>query len=120
MLQFVQMLVFVQTCRGISMSKKISVSTLRAQIKRILNEVGYGQTEYIVEKFGEPTAAIISMEDYLLLQEAKQNYTASSEPGNAFVNKLTLIQETLQASGYQARSKEEVDAQVRAERESWE
>ncbi|MCB0166155.1 MAG: type II toxin-antitoxin system Phd/YefM family antitoxin [Anaerolineae bacterium] len=102
------------------MSKKVSVSTLRTQIKRILSEVEYGQTEYVVEKFGEPTAAIISMEDYLLLQEAKQQYALSNETGNAFVNKLNMIRETLQASGYQVRSKEEIDAQIRAERESWE
>ena len=102
------------------MSKKVSVSTLRTQIKRILNEVEYGQTEYVVEKFGEPTAVIISMEDYLLLQEAKQRYTLSNETGNAFVKKLDMIRETLQASGYQVRSKEEIDAQIRAERDSWE
>lgn len=102
------------------MSKKVSVSTLRTQIKQILNEVEYGQTEYVVEKFGEPTAAIISMEDYLLLQEAKQRYTLSNETGNAFVKKLDMIRETLQASGYQVRSKEEIDAQIRAERDSWE
>lgn len=102
------------------MSKKVSVSTLRTQIKRILNEVEYGQTEYVVEKFGEPTAAIISMEDYLLLQEAKQQYALSSETGNAFVKKLNMIRETLHASGYQVRSKEEIDAQIRAERDSWE
>lgn len=54
------------------MLKSISASELRAQIKRVINEVSYGQTEYIVEKFGEPTAAIINMEDYRLLQEIKQ------------------------------------------------
>ncbi|MCB9076326.1 MAG: type II toxin-antitoxin system Phd/YefM family antitoxin [Anaerolineaceae bacterium] len=102
------------------MSKKVSVSTLRTQIKRILNEVEYGQTEYVVEKFGEPTAAIISMEDYLLLQEAKQQYALSNETGNAFLTKLNMIRETLQASGYQVRGKEEIDAQIRAERDSWE
>jgi prevent-host-death family protein len=54
------------------MLKTISSSDLRAQIKRILNEVGYGQSQYIVERFGEPTAAIVSMEDFRLLQEARQ------------------------------------------------
>ena len=38
------------------MLKVISSSDLRAQIKRVLNEVGYGQSQYVVEKFGEPTA----------------------------------------------------------------
>ena len=60
------------------MLKVISSSNLRAQIKRVLNEVGYGQSQYIVEKFGEPTAAIVSMEDFRLLQAARQRQAAAS------------------------------------------
>jgi prevent-host-death family protein len=60
------------------MLKIISTTDLRAQIKRVLNEVGYGQTQYVVEKFGEPTAAIISLEDFRLLQAAKRQRAASS------------------------------------------
>ena len=60
------------------MLKTISSSDLRAQIKRVLNEVGYGQVLYVVEKFGEPTAAIISMEDFRLLQAARQQQAAAS------------------------------------------
>jgi prevent-host-death family protein len=60
------------------MLKTISSSDLRAQIKRVLNEVGYGQGLYIVEKFGEPTAAIISMEDFRLLQAAREQQATAS------------------------------------------
>ena len=60
------------------MLKTISSSDLRAQIKRVLNEVGYGQAQYIVEKFGEPTAAIVSMEDFRLLQAARQQQANAS------------------------------------------
>ena len=60
------------------MRKTISSSDLRAQIKRVLNEVRYGQAQYIVEKFGEPTAAIVGMEDYRLLQEARKKQAAAS------------------------------------------
>ena len=60
------------------MLKTISSSDLRAQIKRVLNEVGYGQVLYVVEKFGEPTAAIISMEDFRLLQAARQQQATAS------------------------------------------
>lgn len=60
------------------MLKTISSSDLRARIKRVLNEVGYGQAQYIVEKFGEPTAAIVSMEDFRLLQAARQQQAAAS------------------------------------------
>lgn len=60
------------------MLRTISTSDLRAQIKRVLNEVGYGQAQYVVEKFGEPTAAIISVEDFRLLQATKQEQATSS------------------------------------------
>ena len=100
------------------MLRRISVSDLRAQIRRILNEVGFGQSEYVIEKFGEPTAAIISMKDFELLQEIKQQREA--KPGNAFLETLGEIHQHLEASGYQARTKQEVDAQLQAERNSWE
>ena len=60
------------------MLKTISSSELRAQIKRVLNEVGYGQSAYVVEKFGEPIAAIISVEDFQLLQSTKQQQATTS------------------------------------------
>ena len=54
------------------MLRTISTTDLRAEIKRVLNEVGYGQAQYVVEKFGEPTVAIINLEDFRLLQALKQ------------------------------------------------
>ena len=60
------------------MLRTISTSNLRAQIKRVLNDVGYGNAQYIVEKFGEPTAAIISLEDFRLLQATKQQQATAS------------------------------------------
>jgi prevent-host-death family protein len=60
------------------MLKTISSSDLRAQIKRVLNEVGYGETQYVVEKFGEPTAAIVSMQDFRLLQAAREQQATAS------------------------------------------
>lgn len=48
--------------------KTVTSSDLRTNIKRVLNEVEYGTEQYIIEKFGEPTAAIISMEDFHFLQ----------------------------------------------------
>ncbi|MBS1250614.1 MAG: hypothetical protein MAG431_02208 [Chloroflexi bacterium] len=50
----------------------ISSSELRTGIKQVLNEVGYGQKQYIVERFGEPTAAVISIKDLRLLQAVKE------------------------------------------------
>lgn len=60
------------------MLKTISTSDLRSEIRRVLNEVGYGQAQYVVEKFGEPTVAIINLEDFRLLQVVKQQKAASS------------------------------------------
>lgn len=60
------------------MLKTISSSDLRNRIRHVLNEVGYGQSQYIVEKFGEPTAAIISMQDFDLLQSAKRGQGVAS------------------------------------------
>lgn len=60
------------------MLKTISTSDLRAQIKRVLNEVGYGQVQYVVEKFGEPAVAIINLEDFRLLQAAKRQEATAS------------------------------------------
>lgn len=55
----------------------ISVSNLRTRIRHVLNEVIYHRAEYVIEKFGEPAAAIISIEDYHLLQAAKQQQAAT-------------------------------------------
>jgi len=60
------------------MLRTISASDLQAQIKQVLNDVGYGQAQYIVEKFGEPTAAIVSIEDFYLLQAARQERASAS------------------------------------------
>jgi prevent-host-death family protein len=100
--------------------KSISASELRTQIKRVINEVSYGQTEYVVEKFGEPTAAIINIEDYRLLQEIKQQQSGQPANEDSFPVKLRAIHEALAASGYRLRTKEEIDAQLEAERASWE
>jgi prevent-host-death family protein len=60
------------------MLKVISTTDLRTEIRRVLDEVGYGQAQYVVEKFGEPTAAIINLEDFQLLQALKQERAAST------------------------------------------
>ncbi|HFD40496.1 MAG TPA: type II toxin-antitoxin system Phd/YefM family antitoxin [Anaerolineae bacterium] len=60
------------------MLKTISTTELRTQIKQVLNEVGYGQAQYVVKKFGDPMAAIINLTDFDLLQTVKQQQAASS------------------------------------------
>jgi len=38
----------------------------------------------------------------------------------AFLSKLRAIRQALRASGYRLRTGEEIDAQIQAERDSWE
>ncbi len=40
-------------------------------------------------------------------------------PGNTFLVKLKAIHQTLRASGHHPRTREQVDAQIQAERNSW-
>ncbi len=60
------------------MIKTISASDLRTQLKDVLNQVVYGDVDYLVEKFGEPTVAMISMKDYELLQEIRREHSTSA------------------------------------------
>ncbi len=59
------------------MLKRISSSDLRSQIRQVLNAVSYGRDEYIVEKFGEPAAVIINMDDFQLLESARTAQAAT-------------------------------------------
>lgn len=54
------------------MEKTISSTELRTHAARVINEVVYGHTTYLVERHGEPEVAIIGMADYQLLQQARQ------------------------------------------------
>jgi prevent-host-death family protein len=60
--------------------KTISASELRDHLRTVINEVHYGQTEYLVLKFGQPAAAIISLADFQLLQQARQQVNATGPP----------------------------------------
>jgi prevent-host-death family protein len=61
------------------MPKTISATNLRIHVRRVLDEVHYTQVDYIVEKFDQPAAAIISIADYELLQAARQQAATSAE-----------------------------------------
>ena len=78
MLQFVQNVQIAYTAMERAMQRTISATNLRTRIKRVINEVGYGQNQYVVEKFGEPAAAIINIDDYALLQAIRQPAVADA------------------------------------------
>lgn len=58
------------------MIKSISSTDLRAQAAKVLNDVSYGQSLYVIEKHGQPSAAIINMQDFRLLQQIKESAEA--------------------------------------------
>lgn len=101
------------------MTKTISASELRARIRSVLNEVGYRRVDYVVEKFGEPVAAVVSMDDFRLLQGIKTAPAVAAPTASAFERELAAIRNLLTAEGYQPRTREEIDAEIRAERASW-
>jgi prevent-host-death family protein len=61
------------------MQKTITATQLRDQVGRVLDEVRYTQTDYIVNKLGQPFAVVISLEDYELLQAARRQAAAEKE-----------------------------------------
>lgn len=44
----------------------------------------------------------------------------TAQDSGDLLNKLKAIRQALRASGYRFRTKDEIDAQIQAERESWE
>ena len=54
------------------MTKTITTSVLREQIRTILDEVGFGTTQYVIERNGQPIAALISLDELHLLQSTQR------------------------------------------------
>lgn len=100
-----------------TMTKTISVSVLRERIRSVLNEVGFGKTDYVVEKFGEPVAAVISMEDYRLLLALKEPRPVPMASMREL--EMQAIHAMLAMSGHRPGTREEADVRIREERDSW-
>jgi prevent-host-death family protein len=76
--QIVQIIPFARIGdHAMTTQKTISASELRDHIRTVINEVHYGQVEYLVLKFGQPAAVIISPADFQLLQQARQQVNAT-------------------------------------------
>jgi prevent-host-death family protein len=54
------------------MSRTITTSALREQIRTVLDEVGFGTTQYVIERNGQPVAALIPLDDLRLLESTKR------------------------------------------------
>jgi len=80
------------------------------------------QEPLILERDGEPVAIVIPLAEYQAFrawQEAQQQGGRKPREDGTFLPGLEAIRQRLQGSGYRRRTKEEVDAQIEAERESW-
>ena len=66
---------------------------------------------------------VVVLDDPVPLPSSRVRVTVEAlseiRPGGSFLAKLNTIRERLGASGYRFRTSEEIDAQIRAERESW-
>lgn len=65
---------------NVTTQRTISASDLRDQLRTVINEVYYGQAEYLVVKFGQTAAVIISPADFELLQQARQQLNPADQP----------------------------------------
>jgi len=69
------------------MFNKISAADARKRFADIINRVAYGQESFVLTRRGQPLAAIVSMDDLMLLQEIEEQmdiddaWKARNEPG---------------------------------------
>ncbi len=68
---------------------------------------------------------VVTLDESIPLYSQRVRLTVEPLPqeatdGQRFLDALHTIRDKLVASGYKPRTKEEIDAQIQAERESWE
>jgi prevent-host-death family protein len=69
------------------MFSKISAADARKKFADIINRVAYGKESFVLTRRGVPLAAIVSMDDLMLLQEIEEQmdiddaWKARNEPG---------------------------------------
>jgi prevent-host-death family protein len=59
--------------KGDKMQKTIAAIKARQNLGQIMNEVSLRGDDYIIERAGKPLVAIISMEEYTILQRARDD-----------------------------------------------
>ena len=85
------------------MTKKISAITARTQFGQIMNRAVERQERFLVDRRGEPTVIIISVDDYLR--------TIAPED-----NALKAIRDQAKRAGLNKLTMEEIDAEIAAYR----
>jgi len=71
------------------MLSKISTGDARKKFADIINRVAYGKESFVLTRRGQPLAALLSMEDFIMLQEIEDQldieeaWKARAEPGES-------------------------------------
>ena len=86
---------------SMKVTKEISALIARTQLGQILESVKKNQERFLINKNGEATAVILSVEDYL------RNIIKQPEV-------LTKLQEQARKAGTDKLTLEEIDAEIRA------
>jgi len=86
---------------SLKVTKNISALIARTQLGQILERVKKNQDRFLISKKGEPTAVILSVEDYL------RNIV--KQPGV-----LTKLQKQAKKAGTDKLSLEDIDAEIKA------
>ena len=88
------------------MTKTISALIARTQLGQILERVKKNQDRFVISRKGEPTAVILSVEDYL------RNIIMQPEV-------LTKLQQQAKKAGTDKLTIEEIDAEIKAFRQGF-
>jgi prevent-host-death family protein len=86
---------------SLKVTRNISALIARTQLGQILERVKKNQDRFLISKKGEPTAVILSVEDYL------KNIV--KQPGV-----LTKLQKQAKKAGTDKLSLEDIDAEIKA------
>ena len=88
------------------MTKNISALIARTQLGQILERVKKNQDRFVISRKGEPTAVILSVEDYL------RNVIKQPEV-------LTKLQQQAKKAGTDKLTIEEIEAEIKAFRQGF-
>ena len=86
---------------SLKVTKTISALIARTQLGQILERVKKNQDRFLISKKGEPTAVILSVEDYL------KNIVKQPDV-------LTKLQKQAKKAGTDKLSLEDIDAEIKA------
>jgi prevent-host-death family protein len=98
----------------------ISISSLRSQLRQVLDAVARHRAIYVIERFGRPVAVLLSMEEFRALQSRQGPSNESRSPSRpSLTDRIKDLQAELRAAGHVPPSAADVDSWIETERASW-